>query len=141
MSAFLFGFLGLRARRRSWRCRRRRLSRTRRLASALHIICLIYSHMHINIYIYTHDPRSAFPPPSPPPPPPPLPPLPPLPPPNGSPFLWRGGLLPPLPVVWCGPEVGLLGVASPLLPCGMVWVRVFLRWFPPCVFGSALGVW
>ena len=36
------------------------------------------------------------------------------------------------------PGVGLLGVVSLLLACGMVWVRVFL---PPYVFGSALGVW
>ena len=31
--------------------------------------------------------------------------------------------------------VGLLGVVPPLPLCGMVWVRVFLRRFPPALLG------
>ena len=38
-------------------------------------------------------------------------------------------------MVWCGPGVGLFGVVSLLPACGMVWVRVFLRWFPPAFLG------
>ena len=29
----------------------------------------------------------------------------------------------------------MLGVVSLLPACGMVWVRVFLRWFPPAFLG------
>ena len=55
-------------------------------------------------------------------------PSPPLPPPQWFP--------PPCGVVgWCGPRVGVLGVVSLLPACGMVWVRVFLRWFPPAFLG------
>ena len=73
---------------------------------------------HTHIYIYIYDPGSAVPPPPPPP--------------NGS----------PLPVVWCGVVRGWVCLGwfdrSPL------WHGVgsgFLAVVPPCVFGSALGVW
>ena len=55
--------------------------------------------------------------------------------PNGSPLPVVWWVASPLPVVWCGPGVGLLGVVSLLPACGMVWVRVFLRWFPPAFLG------
>ena len=73
-----------------------------------------------------YDPGSAVPPP-------------PFPPPNGSPLPVLWWVASPLPVVWCGPGVGLLGVVSLLPACGMVWVRVVLRWFPPAFLGL-LGV-
>ena len=38
-------------------------------------------------------------------------------------------------MVWCNPGVGLLVVVPPLPPCGMVWVRVFLRWLPAASLG------
>ena len=66
-------------------------------------------------------------------------PPPPFPPPNGSPLPVLWWVASPLPVVWCGPGVGLLGVVSLLPACGMVWVRVVLRWFPPAFLGL-LGV-
>ena len=54
------------------------------------------------------------------------PPLPPLPPRKWFPLpvAWWVASRP----VWCGPEVGLLGVVSPLPPCGMVWVLVHASW-------------
>ena len=55
--------------------------------------------------------------------------------PNGSPLPVVWWVASPLPVVWCGPGVGLLGVVSLLPACGMVWVWVFLRWFPPAFLG------
>ena len=94
-------------------------------------ILYIYIYTHAHIYIY--DPGSAGPPT-----PPPL-------------VVWCGfGLLPspPCGVVWCG-----CGLFPPSLWCGVVrvWALVVPRlpplwrgvgWVvPPCMFGSAWGVW
>ena len=63
--------------------------------------------------------------------------FPPPPPPLWCGVVWCGcGLLPPS--LWCGVvRVGVGFGGSPPSPCGVVWVG----WFPPCIFGSAWGVW
>ena len=92
-----------------------------------------YTHTEIYIYIYIFDPGSAGPPP--PPPSPPRPPM--VPPPRCGVWWW---LASPLPVVWCGPGVGLLVVVLTLPPCGIVWVRVSCGGYPLRLW-VCFGVW
>ena len=61
--------------------------------------------------------------------------------PNGSPLPVVWWVASPLPVVWCGPGGGS---AWGGFPPPRLWHGVglgFLAVVPPCVFGSALGVW
>ena len=57
----------------------------------------------------------------------------------GTPRLWCGvvwlWVASPLPVVWCGSAVGFGGSPPSPLWRGVGWV------VPPCMFGSAWGVW
>ena len=101
----------------------------------------IYTHAHtLHICVYMIPVR-----PSPPPLPPPM--VPPHPPPCGVVWWWVASL-PPCGVVWCG-----CGLLPPSLWCGVVqvWALVVpplpplwrgVGWVvPPCMIGSAWGVW